>query len=298
MRRPRLSFAKILFLKMNIAEKQPLISVVITTKNEERNLPDCLAALNGQTIPRDSFEVIVVDNASTDRTREIALAGADLFLEKGPERSAQRNFGIESAHAPVVVYLDADMRLTENVLAECLAAFEDPAVVGLYIPEEVVGTGYWIAVRNFERSFYDATAIDGVRGVRKELFKKLGGFDLSLCGPEDWDLNIRMKEQGELKLIASGLKHDEGAFQWGRYLKKKKYYSASFAAYKEKWPENEDVKKQFSFWYRYFGVFLENGKWKRLLAHPLLAVGMYVLRGAVGFAYIFGGRKIKNQEVY
>ncbi|MBR5901799.1 glycosyltransferase [bacterium] len=283
---------------MNIAEKQPLISVVITTKNEERNLPDCLAALGSQTIPRDSFEVIVVDNASTDRTREIALAGADLFLEKGPERSAQRNFGIESAHAPVVVYLDADMRLGPRVLEECLAAFESPGVVGIYIPEEVVGSGYWIKVRNFERSFYDATPIDGIRGVRKELFLKLGGFDLSLCGPEDWDLNIRMKELGELKLIASGLKHDEGAFQWGRYLKKKKYYSASFAAYKEKWPGNEDVRKQFSFCYRYFGVFLENGKWKKLFSHPILAVGMYVLRGAVGFAYIFGRRKIKNQEVY
>ena len=283
---------------MNKTDKQPLISVVITTKNEERNLPDCLAALNGQTIPRDSFEVIVVDNASTDRTKDIALAGADLFLEKGPERSAQRNFGIESAHAPLVVYLDADMRLSENVLAECLDAFKDPSVAGLYIPEEVVGSGYWIKVRNFERSFYDATPIDGIRGVRKALFLKLGGFDLSLCGPEDWDLNIRMKKLGELKLISSGLRHDEGAFEWGRYLKKKKYYSASFAAYKEKWPGNEDVKKQVSFWYRYFGVFLENGKWKRLFSHPILAAGMYVLRGAVGFAYIFGKKKIKNQEVY
>lgn len=283
---------------MNKSEKQPLISVVITTKNEERNLPDCLAALDAQTIPRDSFEVIVVDNASSDRTKEIAMARADLFLEKGPERSAQRNFGIESASAPLVVYLDADMRLTKNVLVECLEAFKDSSVAGLYIPEEVVGSGYWIAVRNFERSFYDATPIDGIRGVRKELFLKLGGFDLGLCGPEDWDLNIRMKELGELKLISSGLRHDEGAFEWGRYLKKKKYYSASFAAYREKWPGNEDVKKQFSFWYRYFGVFLENGKWKRLFAHPILAAGMYVLRGAVGFAYIFGKKKIKNQEVY
>ena len=283
---------------MNKTDKQPLISVVITTKNEERNLPDCLAALDAQTLPRDSFEIIVVDNASSDRTRDIALAGADLFLEKGPERSAQRNFGIESAHAPLVVYLDADMRLGENVLVECLEAFKDPSVAGLYIPEEVVGSGYWIKVRNFERSVYDATPIDGIRGVRKELFLKLGGFDLSLCGPEDWDLNIRMKELGELKLISSGLRHDEGAFEWGRYLKKKKYYSASFAAYREKWPGNEDVKKQFSFWYRYFGVFLENGKWKRLFAHPILAAGMYVLRGAVGFAYIFGKKKIKNQEVY
>ena len=232
---------------MNKTDKQPLISVVITTKNEERNLPDCLAALDAQTIPRDSFEVIVVDNASSDRTKEIALAGADLFLEKGPERSAQRNFGVESASAPLVVYLDADMRLSENVLAECLEVFKDPSVAGLYIPEEVVGSGYWIKVRNFERSFYDATPIDGIRGVRKELFLKLGGFDLSLCGPEDWDLNIRMKELGELKLITSGLRHDEGAFKWGRYLKKKKYYSASLAAYREKWPGNEDVKKQFSF---------------------------------------------------
>ena len=279
-------------------ENTPLISVIITTRNEEKNLPGCLEALEAQTLERGSFEVIVVDNASTDRTKEIALAGADLFLEKGPERSSQRNFGIESAHAPLCVYLDADMRLSPKVLEECLEAFRDPAVAGLYIPENVVGKGYWIRVRNFERSFYDATPIDGIRGVRKELFLKLGGFDLSLCGPEDWDLNIRMKGEGELKLIESHLDHDEGDFDFKRYLKKKKYYAASFEAYKAKWPGNGDVKKQFSLWYRYFGVFLENGKWKRLLAHPILAAGMYFLRAAVGFAYLFGGRKIKNQEVY
>ena len=278
--------------------KNPLISVIITTRNEEKNLPLCLDALEKQTLARALFEVIVVDNASTDRTAAIAEKRADLFLEKGPERSSQRNCGIAAAKAPIVIYLDADMRLSEKVLEECLQAMNDQTCAGIYIPEIVVGQGYWIKVRNFERSFYDATPIDGARCVRKEDFLKLGGFDTNLCGPEDWDLNIKLKTLGEIKLITSPLFHDEGAFNGKRYLKKKRYYGASFAAYRAKWPNCEDVKKQFSFFYRYFGVFTENGKWKKLFSHPLLAVGMYTLRMAVGFGYLFGKMKIKNQEVY
>lgn len=281
-------------------KKAPLISVVITTKNEERNLPDCLSALEAQTLPREDFEIVVVDNGSTDGTAAVAAGRADLFCTHGPERSAQRNRGVEVSHAPLVVYLDADMRLDPPVLAECLELMADPGTRGLYIPERVVGTGYWIAVRNFERSFYDATPVDGVRCVRREEFLELGGFDLSLCGPEDWDLNLRLKARGRLALTSSGLRHDEGAFDWRRYLKKKKYYGASFAAYRAKWPSHPDVKKQFSPLYRFWGVFTEDGKWRRLFRHPLLAAGMYALRAAVGLGYLTGGgtRKIQNQEVY
>ena len=52
------------------------------------------------------------------------------------------------------------------------------------------------------------------------------------------------------------------------------------------------VKKQLGLWYRYFGVFIENGKWKRMIRHPILAKGMYLLRFMVGIQYILnkGGR--------
>jgi glycosyltransferase involved in cell wall biosynthesis len=53
------------------AAKQPFISVVIPAYNEEKYLPRCLTSLDGQTYPRQRFEVIVVDNASTDATPQI-----------------------------------------------------------------------------------------------------------------------------------------------------------------------------------------------------------------------------------
>ena len=62
-------------------------------------------------------------------------------------------------------------------------------VDALYIPERIVGDGFWIKVRDFERSFYVGTVIDAVRFIRKDLFEKIGGFDETLIGPEDWDLN-------------------------------------------------------------------------------------------------------------
>ena len=50
-----------------------------------------------------------------------------------------------------------------------------------------------------------------------------------------------------------------------------------------------DVVKQLGFNYRFCGVFIEQGKWKRLLLHPILALGVYFLRGIVGIVYLFRG---------
>ncbi|MBU4481653.1 glycosyltransferase [Patescibacteria group bacterium] len=49
----------------------PLVSVVITTKSEEKNIENCLKSILNQTYPRDKIEIIVVDNNSSDRTKEI-----------------------------------------------------------------------------------------------------------------------------------------------------------------------------------------------------------------------------------
>lgn len=274
------------------APSSPLVTVVVTTRNEERNIVPFLDALDRQTLPRARFRVTLVDNHSSDRTCELARGRVDTILSLGPERSAQRNAGIRAADTPFVVYLDCDMRLSPGVLAECLATLEaHPALVALYIPETVVGSGYWIRVRNFERSFYNATPIDAVRFFRRDAFLAVGGFDENIyAGPEDWELDIRLSSQGDFGIVRAPLFHDEGAFSFRRYLKKKAYYSPSFTLYRAKWPDHPNVRRQFSVWYRYFGVFLENGKWRRFLAHPLLAAGLYVLRFLVGATYLLRRR--------
>jgi len=142
------------------------VSVIITTKNEEQNIANCLNSIKRQTYPQGNIEIISVDNNSTDKTKEIALSYTDKVYNVGPERSAQRNFGVRQATGKYILYLDADMILSENVVKECVEKCENEGNIALYIPERIIGNGFWIRVRDFERSFYNATVIDCVRFVR------------------------------------------------------------------------------------------------------------------------------------
>lgn len=128
----------------------PLVSVIITTKNEEKNLENCLKSIKAQTYSPDKIEIIVVDNDSSDTTKEIALQYTQLVFNKGPERSAQRNYGVEKSSGKYFLYLDADMILSEKVVAECVEKMEaDSDLVGLYIPEIIMGDSFWCKVRRF-----------------------------------------------------------------------------------------------------------------------------------------------------
>ncbi len=266
----------------------PLVSVVIATKNEEAHIENCLRSIKDQSYPQDHMEIVVVDNASNDRTKEIALAYTERVFDKGPERSAQRNFGAEQSRGEYFIYLDADMVLSEELVGNCVDLVRGkPEVIALYIPEIVTGDVFFSRVRRFERSFYDGTVIDCARFIRRNIFLELGGFDLNLTGPEDWDLDKRLRKRGHIDLVQAPLYHNEADFDLGKYLSKKEYYSDDFGAYMNKWGKDDpDIQKQFGIWYRFFGVFLERGKWKKILAHPILALGMYFLRVLVGWRFL------------
>ena len=268
------------------------VSVIITTKNEEKNIENCLKSILQQSYPRDKIKIIVVDNNSTDRTKEIAKKYTERVFNRGPERSAQRNFGAKQAKGEYYLYLDADMTLSPNVISECVEKFRNSQLVGLYIPEIVTGNTFWSKVRRFERSFYNATVIDCVRFVRMEDFLAVNGFDESMSGPEDWDFDKKIRNRGKVDIIESPIYHSEGEFNLRNYLSKKAYYIQSFDKYVAKWPKDDpDVKKQLGFYYRFIGVFLENGKWKKLARHPILTLGMFTLRFLVGFNYLLNKNK-------
>ena len=276
-----------------------MVSIVITTKNAEEFIADCIkSVINSNYIKEGKeIEIILVDNYSTDKTVEIAKSlGAKTFL-KGPERSAQRNYGVEQASGEIVGILDADMTLSENVISECVEIFEnDENIKALYIPEKIFGEGFFNKVRNFERSFYNATVIDGLRFFRKDDFLKIGGFDASLFAAEDWDLDRRMKTSGGgAAIIKSPLFHHEN-HNLKKYVIKKSYYASNFDNYFKKWGFDETTKKQFGFYYRYLGVFIENGKWKKLFAHPILAISMYFSLFLKGCVYVLAKFNISKKE--
>ena len=262
------------------------LSVVITTRNEAANIANCIHAFDGF---RNDAEVIVVDNGSTDDTKGIAASLGAKVLDKGPERSAQRNLGWRTAVAPWVVILDADMILPRETIEEMLAcASRGDGIAAYWIPEVRTGNGIRVKARNFERSFYDGTCIDALRLFSKEILEKTGGYDENLiAGPEDWELDIRVLETGaKCEVLKNHLIHNEKRLTLKRMLEKKAYYTKSFAAYQAKWKGHPAVKRQFSPWYRFVGVFVEKGKWKRLLRHPILACVMFFERFAVGVVYL------------
>lgn len=264
------------------------VSVIISTKNEEKNLEKCLKSVKEQSFPAENVEIIVVDNNSIDKTKEIALKYTEKFFSAGPERSAQKNFGVRKAEGDFFLYLDADMILTENVIQECVENVEkNRNVIGLFIPEIVSGEKYFSKVRRFERSFYDGTVIDAVRFIKKEKFLEAGGFDEKLYAAEDWDLDKKLKKFGRFGITKSSLYHNESEFNLAKYLEKKKYYSKNIDTYILKWGKGDpDIKKQFGFYYRFIGVFVEKGKWKGLVQHPILAIGVFFLRLLVGIKFL------------
>lgn len=270
----------------------PLVSIIITTKNEEKNIENCIKSVLEQNYPKDRMEIIVVDNDSSDKTQEIARKYTDKVFNKGPERSAQRNFGmIEKSGGKYAMYLDADMVLSKSVVKDCVEKIEaNSGLMALCVSEIVTGKKFFSKVRRFERSFYDGTVIDCVRFIRKDVLEKSGGFDADLTGPEDWDLDKKIRSIGAVGLVKTPIYHNEAEFDLKKYLSKKGYYAKSFDNYINKWGKNDpDIKKQFGFYYRFFGVFTENGKWFKIIKHPVLTSGMFFLRLLVGVRFLRRG---------
>lgn len=282
----------------------PLLTVVIATRNEEKNIKRCIRSIEEQTISRDMIEIIVVDNHSIDLTRQIAQPIADkVFLLPASSkplktmnfRGAQLNYGVKKSQGQIIFFPDADMTFDKELLKEIVNLITDKTDA-LYIPEVVVGCGLFGQIRNFERSFYNQTSIDAVRAVKKDLFLKINGFDEENIqfGPDDWDFTKRLKNK-RLGITINKIYHHEEDLDFKSYIIKKWKYTNTFSGYISKWGENDpDIKKQFGFYYRYIGVFIEKGRWKKLLMNPLLTLGIYFLRFTVGIAYLY--QKIFKQN--
>lgn len=287
------------------------LSVIIPVKNEARNIALCIDAFQG-AVREGWAEILVIDNFSTDDTKRIAEAMGVRVIQQGPERSTQRNRGWKEAQGDYVFFVDADMRVPEATLREIRGRIQKsevgsqksensppsadlcpltsdlwPPIDALFVREVRAGTSWWIKVRNFERSFYDATCIDGLRVIKRSLLEQVGGYDENLFAAEDWDLDRRiLSVTSNVALTDGHLIHDEGIFSFSRHLKKKAYYSTNFSAYLNKWAQDAITKKQFGLFYRFFTIFFEQGKWRRALTHPHYMLAIWFERFCVGLLYL------------
>lgn len=276
----------------------PLVSIIIATKNEQKNIEQCIQSLRLQTYK--NIEIIVIDALSSDNTPDIAIKYADIFISYDGKpnfdnikniRGAQINFGVKISKGDIIFFPDADMTFDPSLLSEAVQLITQSKYDALYVPEIVLGFGYFGKIRNFERSFYNSTCIDAVRIIRKNIFESIQGFDEKLLffGPDDWDLTNKVLQLTKhVAITTTSLFHHEESLTVGAYLQKKYFYMKTFYDYKNKWKNNDKVvNKQLGFYYRYIGVFIERKKWIKLLKYPLLTLGMCYIRVIIGLVYIY-----------
>jgi glycosyltransferase involved in cell wall biosynthesis len=267
------------------------IAVVVPTKNSERTIEACLKSIRAQT---RSSQIVVVDNFSSDATVEIARTWADIVLQGGPERSAQRNRGWHATDSVFILFADSDMVLSPDVLAVCadICCATGKAVI---IPEISVGSGYWANCKALERScYYDDRVVAAARFFPRSLLETIGGYDESLYAGEDWDLSIRAEEVGGPAVFAAtSITHDEGALRPFTLFMKKYYYGTGLVSFLRKHPKIGRQKLNP------LRTSLTHNL-RKLLSKPKLACGVAILKIGEAFFGLFGiivgfannGRKI------
>ncbi len=256
-------------------EKQSLVSVIITTKNEEQVIGRLLNSVNQQTY--NNFEVILVDNHSSDETVNIAKNMGAKVKEWGPERSAQRNLGAKVSRGQYLLFLDADMELSPSVLKECIEVCrENEGTGGVIIPEESKATNYWERVKAFERSFYNEKGdevTDAARFFKKEAFEKAEGYDEAITGPEDWDLPENIKKKGyRIGRAESVIYHHERIGSPLQIARKKYYYALRAHRYLAKQKISTFSPKTI-----YFLRTVFYKRFDKILTSPILSIGMFIM---------------------
>lgn len=272
--------------------KKALVSAIITTKNSADTMEELLKSLKKQTYK--NIEIIVVDNNSKDKTVDISKKYTKLVFNKGPERSAQRNYGVKKSKGKYLLILDSDMILTKKVVKECVDKIENKKVkIGeVVIPEKSFGIGFWAKAKAFERKINEGqNYFEAARFFTKKIFNEFKGYDTKLTGPEDWELPQRIAKKYKMERIRSYILHNEGHPTLYKLAKRKYYYGLSVDKYLKK--QNINVVSPRTVYFLR-PAFYKN--WKLLIKKPILTSGMFFMLFVESFGGLLGYLKGKTQN--
>ncbi|HUS15300.1 MAG TPA: glycosyltransferase family A protein [Chloroflexia bacterium] len=195
----------------------PDLSVIVPTHNRQAFLPALLASLAAQDYPADAWELIVVDDGSTDGTRAYLLSDPRpgpphttcIFQgQQGP--ASARNTGARAATGRALLFLDDDMiAASELVRAHAIAQCDrDRAVVIGHLTVPATGRSPWMAWEDAQVAQHYAALDSGRRvpgprdffsgncSVDAALFRRVGGYNTALKRAEDLELGYRLAAAG------------------------------------------------------------------------------------------------------
>lgn len=250
-----------------------LLSIIIPTKNEQKNIGRLIESIISDCdYHPNKVEIIVVDHPeSIDNTKDIAQSfeNAKVYV-KGPERSAQRNYGASKASGDILMFLDADMEMPSNskgkpgLLGEILNYYQNSNNQdnALIIPEQIPGHSLYARARNLEKTTYIGNAkISAARIYPTHVFRKIKGYNESMISAEDWELDRRFRQNGGVvEFLKNYILHNEEDLGFVKAIKKKLYYAKKLEEYK---PGNQIELNPI------YRIFVLVSKPKLILKHPI-----------------------------
>ena len=188
--------------------KTPRFSVIIPTLNEEKYLPNLLRSLASQT--EKQFEVIVVDGQSRDKTVTVArqfgrvLPRLKLIVSKQASLPIQRNLGAKEARGEWLVFVDADSILMPYFMDRVKAFIHEkhPALIATWaqpdsdVVVDAIFTLFFNLIVEASVLFKRPFAPGPLTLVRRDAFKRVGGYNEKRAYNEDVDLGLRLHQRG------------------------------------------------------------------------------------------------------
>ena len=212
-------------------------SIVIPAHNEEQYIGTCLQSIVAASRALDdNVETVVVLNRCTDATRAVAESfGAAIVEENAKNLSKIRNAGAKAASGDIIVTIDADSRMSENLLKEIGRCVETGRYIGggVVTKPERISPGIVLTALFFLAPRILSQGISmGLYWCSRDTWFAIGGFDENLLTAEDLDFSLRLK-------------------QYGRTLQPRKKYKVLYSSYIvtscRKWD-------QFGDWYIFRGI--------------------------------------------
>lgn len=211
-------------------------SIVIPAYNAERTIAATIKACLSQDFPDDEYEVIVVDDGSSDRTGEkVRDYPVEYITQKNAGAAAARNAGMDAAHGAYVVFVDSDCVLPEDALRKLIETLEDDPqlgiVGGIYAP---TSNGPLVPATIYEeiryRHLHSPSQVKHIgsfcMAMRQRLLEDVGGFDAQFRRGQDNELSNRVSNAGyNLRVLKNvEIAHDHPRTLWS-WLKNQ-YYQA------------------------------------------------------------------------
>jgi cellulose synthase/poly-beta-1,6-N-acetylglucosamine synthase-like glycosyltransferase len=182
----------------------PKVSVVITSRNNEQTIGECLKSIFGLDYPKEFIEVIVIDAVSSDKTLQITEKYPVKAFSKPLNAPAAYNFAVKIASHEILAFVDADAKVEQDWLKKLIARLDEPKTAGVSGNIET-----WNAENPWARSIgYDIKSryarIGNYVGrvatmnllLKKSILEEVGGFDEGFPSQYDTELGFRISRLG------------------------------------------------------------------------------------------------------